>query len=269
MEKIIEKFQGIDWIVIGGKLISAILVLIIGFWVVKVITKGIGKALNIKKFDNTLKGFLLNLVSSICKIVVVLGALSTAGIDMTVIGTIIAASTLAIGMSLQGSLSNIAGGVLIMVLKPFRVGDFIIAQGQEGFVKRIELFTTKLTTTDNKEVILPNGVLSNGNVVNCSSEPTRRVDITFGVSYDADLKETRKVLLDTINKYPKVLKNPAPVALVTELADSSVNFATRTWVNSSDYWDAYFFIMEEVKIALDEAGIEIPYPHSVEIQKQG
>ncbi len=263
-----EKIANIDWLVLGGKLIGAIVVLIIGLWIVKIISKAIYKLLHIKKVDESLKQFILSLISAILKVIVVLAAAATAGIDLTVVGTIIAASTLAIGMALQGSLSNIAGGALIMFLKPFKIGDFIEAQGVKGIVKKIEIFSTKLNTLDNKEVIIPNGVLSNGNVVNYSSEGTRRVDIVFGVAYDSDIKQTKKVLLEVIESYPKILKDPISTVVVTELADSSINFSTRTWVKVEDYWDAYSYILEHGKIALDEAGIEIPYPTQVEISKK-
>ncbi len=270
MEQLEEKLLNIDWIALGGRIIAAIIILIIGLWIVKTLTKFVAKLMDLKSLDRSLKGFVLSLISTFCKVGVILAAAATLGMDLSILGTIIGASVLAIGMALQGSLANIAGGALIMTLKPFRVGDYIKAQGEEGFVKQIELFNTKVNTIDNKEVILPNGALSNGNIINYSKESKRRVDIVFGISYDADIKETKEVLLSVLNSYSKTLNNPAtPAVMVGELADSSVNFITRTWVNTSDYWDAYFYIMENGKIALDKAGIEIPYPHSVEIQKEG
>ncbi|PIE49961.1 MAG: mechanosensitive ion channel protein [Flavobacteriales bacterium] len=259
MEKISEKIAGIDWIVLGAKFITAILILVIGLWIVKSLTKFTAKLMDIKKFDRSLKGFILSVISTICKVIVILAAAATMGLDLSMLGTIIAASVLAIGMALQGSLANIAGGALIMVLKPFKVGDYISAQGKEGFVKQIELFNTVLNTIDNKEVIIPNGALSNGTISNFSSEEKRRVDITFGVSYDADIKQTKEVLMAMVKSCPYII-NPAPQVVVGELADSSVNFITRTWVKSKDYWDAYFYIMEHGKIELDKAGISIPFP---------
>ncbi len=268
MEQIQEKLLNIDWIALGGKFIAAILILIIGLWIVKTLTKFVAKLMDLKALDRSLKGFILSIISTICKVCVVLAAAATLGLDLSVLSTIIGASVLAIGMALQGSLANIAGGALIMTLKPFKVGDYIEAQGVEGFVKQIALFNTRLNTVDHREVVLPNGVLSNGNIINYTSEGKRRVDIVFGVSYDADIKETKEVLTTMVNSYPKVLNNPAPQVRVCELADSSVNFTTRTWVKTEDYWDAYFYIMENGKEALDKAGIEIPYPHSVEIHKE-
>jgi len=155
-----------------------------------------------------------------------------------------------------------------MIFKPIKIGDLIEAQGELGVVKEIEIFTTKITTPTNKEVIIPNGALSNGNIVNYSSEGKLRVDLTFGVGYDSDIKQTKDVLMNVLTSNPKILQDPAPSVNVSELADSSVNFAVRPWCTVADYWDVYFETQENVKIALDAAGIEIPYPHGVEIQKE-
>ena len=187
----------------------------------------------------------------------------------TSFAAIIAAAGLAIGLALQGSLGNFAGGVLIMIFKPFKIGDLIEAQGEVGVVKQIEIFTTKLTGLSNREIIIPNGSLSNGNIINYTTEGTRRVDLVFGVSYDADIKKTKEVLMSVLTSHPKVIDTPAPTVNVLELADSSVNFAVRPWCNAEDYWTVYFEVTENTKIALDAAGIEIPYPHQVEIQRKG
>lgn len=221
-----------------------------------------------RSIDVSLRSFLSNLIGWALKIFLFVTVIGQLGIETTSFAAIIAAAGLAIGLALQGALANFAGGSLIMMFRPFKVGDYIEAQGIQGTVKDIEIFTTKINTIDNKEIIVPNGALSNGNIINYSSEDKRRVDITFGVSYDADIKETKEVLLSVINNTPYTLKDPAPAVIVGELADSSVNFITRTWVNSADYWDANFLILENTKIALDKAGIEIPYPHAVEIQKE-
>ena len=151
----------------------------------------------------------------------------------------------------------------------FKIGDLVEAQGEIGVVKEIEIFTTKLTGLSNREIIIPNGSLSNGNIINYSSEGTRRVDLTFGVGYDSDIKKTKEVLMNVLTSHPKVLKTPEPSVNVSELADSSINFAVRPWCHTDDYWAVYFGITEDVKEALDKAGIEIPYPHQVEIRKQG
>ncbi|WP_299364838.1 mechanosensitive ion channel domain-containing protein [Winogradskyella sp.] len=251
------------------KLLAAILIWIVGSWIIKLILKGIKKVLNKGKYDESLKKFLTNLTSWILKVILVVVVLGTVGVETTSFAAILAAAGLAIGMALQGSLGNFAGGVLIMIFKPFKIGDLIEAQGELGVVKEIEIFTTKLTGLTNKEIIIPNGALSNGNIINYTSEGTRRVDLVYGVSYDSDIKQTKEVMMNVITSHPKVLKDPEPAVTVLELADSSVNFAVRPWCNVDDYWDVYFDVTENMKIALDAAGIEIPFPHQVEIQKQG
>ncbi|WP_431157430.1 mechanosensitive ion channel family protein [Winogradskyella poriferorum] len=253
----------------GPKIIGAILIWIIGSWVIRVIKNVLKKTLNKGNYDESLKKFLLNLVSWALKVILIVVILGTVGVETTSFAAILAAAGLAIGMALQGSLANFAGGVLIMIFKPFKIGDLIEAQGEIGVVKEIEIFTTKLTGITNREIIIPNGSLSNGNIINYSSEGTRRVDLVFGVSYDANIKETKEVLLNVLTSHDKVLKDPAPAVTVLELADSSVNFAVRPWCKVEDYWDVYFDVTENVKIELDKAGIEIPYPHQVEIQKKG
>jgi len=198
-QKWIEK--GYDLIVdFGPKVIAAILIWIIGSWIIKKLIKSVEKLMSKRGYDET------------------------------------------IGMALQGSLGNFAGGVLIMIFKPFKIGDLIEAQGELGVVKEIEIFTTKLTGLTNREIIIPNGTLSNGNVINYSTEGTRRVDLTFGVGYDSDIKKTKEVLMNVLTSHPKVLQNPAPTVNVSELADSSINFAVRPWSTADDYWDVYFGI---------------------------
>jgi len=261
--------KGYDLIVeFAPKVLAAILIWIIGSWIIKMLMKGIKKAMTKANYDDSLKKFLLNLLSWIFKIVLILVVLGTMGVETTSFAAILAAAGLAIGMALQGSLGNFAGGVLIMTFKPFKIGDLIEAQGEIGVVKEIEIFTTKLTGLSNKEIIIPNGALSNGNIINYTTEGTRRVDLVFGVSYDADIKQTKEVLMNVLTSNPKILKEPAPAVTVLELADSSVNFAVRPWSKAEDYWSVYFEVTENTKEALDAAGIEIPYPHSVEIHKE-
>ncbi len=249
------------------KVITALILLIVGLFAIKIFVNTTRKIMTKRKVDITLQKFLLNLLNWGLKILLFIMVVSKLGIETTSFAAIIAAAGLAVGLALQGSLSNFAGGVLIMIFRPFKIGDFVEAQGEMGVVKEIEIFTTKLIGLSNKEIIIPNGSLSNGNIVNYSSTGTRRVDFTFGVSYDADIKQTKQVLQSVLNSNDKILEEPAPTIAVVELADSSVNFAVRPWVNTPDYWDVYFDIMEKTKIALDEAGIEIPYPHQVEIRK--
>ena len=244
----------------GLKVLGAIIIWIIGSWVIKRIKKLLVKAMEKVEYDESLEKFISSLIVVALKILLVVVILGNLGIETTSFAALLAAAGLAIGLALQGSLSNFAGGVLILIFKPYKTGDFIEAQGEMGVVKEIEIFTTKLNTPDNKEVILPNGAVSNGNITNYSSEKKRRVDVTMGVSYDADIKQTKEVLLKVLTDNSKVLKDPAPIILLGELADSSVNFKVRPWVLSDDYWDVYFEIMESCKIELDKAGIEIPYP---------
>lgn len=253
----------------GLKIIGAIVIWIIGSWIIKKILKTTRKVMTKSNYEESLQKFLINLLSWGLKILLIITLLGTLGVPTTSFAAIIAAAGLAVGLALQGSLGNFAGGVLIMIFKPFKIGDLIEAQGELGVVKRIEIFTTKLTALSNKEVIIPNGALSNGNIINYTTEGTRRVDLTFGVGYSSDIKKTKEVLMTVLTSHPKVLKTPEPTVNVSELADSSINFAVRPWCNSEDYWTVYFGITENVKEALDKAGIEIPYPHQVEIRKQG
>ncbi len=251
------------------KVIAAILIWIVGLWLIRILLKTIKKTLEIRDYDVSLKTFLLNLVNWVFKIILIVVVLGTVGIETTSFAAILAAAGLAIGLALQGSLANFAGGVLIMIFKPIKVGDFIEAQGEAGTVKEIEIFTTKLTSPDNKEIILPNGKLSNDNIVNYSALDMRRVDLKFGVGYDSDIKQTKDILMAQLTAHPLILKEPAPMVRLSELADSSLNFLVRPWVKTADYWGVYYDIVESTKEALDAAGIEIPYPHQVEIQRQG
>ena len=244
----------------GLKVLGAIVIWIIGSWIIKRVKKLLVKAMNKVEYDESLEKFISSLIVVSLRIILFIVILGNLGVETTSFAAVLAAAGLAIGLALQGSLSNFAGGVLILIFKPYKTGDFIEAQGEMGVVKQIEIFTTKLNTPDNKEVILPNGAVSNGNITNYSAEKKRRVDITMGVSYDADIKQTKDVLLKVLTDNAKVLKDPAPVILLGELADSSVNFKVRPWVQSEDYWDVYFEIMEACKIELDKASIEIPYP---------
>ncbi|MGB6269776.1 MAG: mechanosensitive ion channel domain-containing protein [Olleya sp.] len=234
LQQFIDK--GIDLIVdFGPKVIAAIAIWIIGSWIINKLIKGVSSAMDKQSYDQSLKKFLLNLITWILKIVLILVVLGTVGIETTSFAAILAAAGLAIGLALQGSLGNFAGGVLLMIFKPIKIGDLIEAQGELGVVKEIEIFTTKIITPTNKEVIIPNGALSNGNIVNYSTEGQLRVDLTFGVGYDSDIKKTKDVLMSVLNANPKVLKDPAPSVNVSELAESSINFAVRPWSTVADY----------------------------------
>ena len=251
----------------GPKVLSALLILIIGLFVINIVIKLAKKVMRKSKVDITLEKFLGNLLGWGLKILLIVTVITQLGVETTSFAAILAAAGLAVGLALQGSLANFAGGVLIMIFKPFKIGDLVEAQGEIGVVKEIEIFTTKLTGLSNKEIIIPNASLSNGNIVNYSTEGTRRVDLVIGVSYDADIKQTKEVLLNVLTSHSKILKDPAPAVTVSELADSSVNFAVRPWCKTEHYWDVYFEVTETVKLELDKAGIEIPYPHQVNIKK--
>ena len=251
----------------GLKILATIIIWIIGSWIIKKILKATRKIMTKSSYEESLQNFLINLISWGLKIILVITLLGTLGVPTTSFAAIIAAAGLAIGLALQGSLGNFAGGVLIMIFKPFKIGDLIEAQGEMGVVKSIEIFTTKLTGLSNKEIIIPNGALSNGNIINYTTEGIRRVDLVFGVGYDSDIKKTKDVLMGVLKANSKILNTPEPTVNVLALADSSVNFAVRPWCNAEDYWAVYFEVTENVKLALDAAGIEIPYPHQVEIQK--
>jgi len=247
--------------------ITALVILIVGLFAIKFIVNSSRKIMNKRGVDITLQKFLLNLGSWILKILLFITVISQLGVATTSFAAIVAAAGLAVGLALQGSLANFAGGVLIMIFRPIKIGDLIEAQGEIGVVKEIEIFTTKLTGLSNKEIIIPNGSLSNGNIVNYSTEGTRRVDLVVGVSYDSDIKQTKDVLMNILTSNDKVLKDPKPSVTVLALADSSVNFAVRPWCKTEHYWDVFFETTENVKLELDKAGIEIPYPHRVNINK--
>jgi len=247
----------ISW---GIKIGIALAILIIGKIVVKGIVGLTKKAMVKKKVDNAVVSFAGSIVHVILMIVVLIAAMSQVGIDTTSLVAVIGAAGLAIGLALQGSLSNFASGVLIVVLRPFKSGDFIEAGGCMGSVQEIKIFSTTLKTPDNKIVIIPNAAITGGAITNFSAEDTRRIDLVVGVSYDADIKLAKNILTEILQAESRILKDPAFTVAVSELADSSVNFVVRPWVNSADYWDVYFLLMENIKIKLDENNIGIPYP---------
>ncbi|WP_010523335.1 mechanosensitive ion channel family protein [Aquimarina agarivorans] len=258
----VSKFIGIAT-EYGLKIAQAILVLFIGLWIIKLLVKGIKKALNRTEIDESLKGFLLNLLTWALKALLVITVLGQLGVKTTSFVAIIGAAGLAVGLALQGSLANFAGGALILLFKPFKVGDLIEAQSAIGVVKEIQIFVTKIITPDNKEVIIPNGALSNGNITNFSSTGHLRVDLVVGISYSDDIEKAKTVIMDTLINDPKVLKTPSPTVAVGELGDSSVNINVRPHATVADYWDVYFNSLQNVKVALDKAGIEIPFPQRV------
>ncbi|TRZ46432.1 mechanosensitive ion channel family protein [Robertkochia solimangrovi] len=261
--------ESIDLTAYALKAIGAIVIWIIGSWLISRLVKAVTYVMDKREYDMSLKLFLRSLTSWGLKILLIIMVLGTLGVETTSFAAVIAAAGLAIGMALQGSLANFAGGVLILIFKPFKVGDFIEAQGVSGTVKEIGIINTQLNTFGNQLAVVPNGKLSNDNIINYSAESTRRENITAGISYDSDIKKAKEILLDIVNNFDKVNKEPAPQVMVAELADSSVNLSLRYWANNDVFWDCRWYVMEEMKNRFDAEGIEIPYPHQVEIQKQG
>ncbi len=244
----------------GLKLIAAVAIFIIGKMVASWIKKLVIRVMKKSDVDPIIIGFTSSIVYIAILTFVVVAAIGQLGIQTTSFIAILGAAGLAIGLALQGSLANFAAGFLLIIFRPFKVGDSIEAAGVTGKVNAIHIFTTTLTTGDNTTIIIPNAKLSNDNIINYSTQETRRVDITIGVSYDADLKEVRTILEDIVSKDERILKDPSHLIAVSELADNSVNFAFRLWVKSADYSGVFFDINESVKIRFDEAGIGLPYP---------
>lgn len=244
----------------GLKIVAAIAIFIVGRWIAKALTAFTQKIMNKRQVDPTIVSFIANLVYISLLVFVVLAALGQLGIQTTSFIAVIGAAGLAIGLALQGSLSNFAAGFLMIIFKPFKVGDYIEGAGVAGTVEAIQIFTTQLQTPDNKTIIIPNASLTSGNITNYSSKGTRRVDLMFGIGYGDDIDQAKKVITDVLAKEDRILKDPAPTIMLTELADSSVNFAVRPWVLSADYWGVYSTLTEQVKKSFDAEGISIPFP---------
>ncbi|RXJ72300.1 mechanosensitive ion channel protein [Veronia nyctiphanis] len=244
----------------GMNILTAILILVIGNWVVKALANGVAEVLKRKKFDMTVVDFVQAFVRYMLFAIVLIAALGRLGVQTASVVAVIGAAGLAVGLALQGSLSNFAAGVLIVMFRPFKSGDYVEVAGVSGSVSSIQLFSTVLKTPDNKMVVVPNGSVIGSPITNYSTYNTRRIDLMVGVSYSANLQETKQVLADIIAAESRILSNPAPTIGVVELADSSVNLVVRPWVNTSDYWPVYFDLMQAIKEGLDSKGIEIPYP---------
>lgn len=242
------------------KVLLAIITLIVGFWIINRVLGGIDRMMKARLTELTLQKFLHSLLSVLFKALLLISAASMVGIETTSFIAILGAAGLAVGLALQGSLANFAGGVLILLFKPFKVGDFVEGAGVVGVVREIQIFNTIITTGDNKRIIVPNGALSNGVITNYSAEATRRVDLIFGIGYGDDVLKAKEVLKDLLASDERVLKEPGAEVYVKELGDSSVNFVVRAWVNASDYWPLYFAMQEKVKIRFDQDGISIPFP---------
>lgn len=241
-------------------IIMAIIIYIIGRIIVGVVVGLLGKVLARSKYDDMLVEFVKAIANAILMLFVIVASLDKLGVDTTSLVAILGAAGLAIGLSLQGSLQNFAAGVMLLVFRPFKAGDFIEAGGTSGVVKSISIFTTIMTTPDNKEIIVPNGKIYGDNITNYSAKETRRVDMVVGISYDSDLKKAKAILIEMVAADERILKDPEPKVAVSELADSSVNFVVRPWVASADFWAVKFDFTEAVKLRFDAEGIIIPYP---------
>ncbi len=247
----------------------AFLILIVGFWIAKKVSNTVSSGLKKKKTDESLAGFISSLASMGLKIMVIIVAIGQLGIEMTSFIAILGAAGFAIGMAFSGTLSNFAGGVMILFFKPFKIGDYVNVQGEEGVVKEILIFNTILTTVDNKTIILANGSVANGTITNFTKQKTRRVDWSFGIAYGDDLKVAKDLIQKFIDEDDRILKDPASFIGLGELGDSSVNITTRAWVNTADYWGVFFDMNERVYTEFDAAGLSIPFPQmDVHIQKE-
>ncbi|MFT4993468.1 MAG: small conductance mechanosensitive channel [Paraglaciecola sp.] len=244
----------------GINIFMAIVIYIVGRMVVGVLINVFGKVMARSKYDDMLIDFVKAIIKAILMLFVIVASLDQLGVDTTSLVAIFGAAGLAIGLSLQGSLQNFAAGVMLLVFRPFKAGDFVEAAGTSGTVKTITIFNTIMTTPDNKEVIVPNGKIYGDNIINFSAKDTRRVDMVVGIAYDADLKKAKDILLEMVAADDRILTEPEPKVAVSELADSSVNFVVRPWVASADYWAVKFDFTEAVKLRFDAEGISIPFP---------
>ncbi len=262
---------GVDWahmwtliqtngIEFAGNLITAIVIFFVGKWIVNLVVKGLMKGMQKGELDTTLRRFIANLARMLLMLFVIIAAINALGVQTASLIALLGAAGLAVGLALQGSLSNFAAGVLIVLFRPYKVGDWIEGGGISGAVEEVQILTTVLKTGDNKRVIIPNSQIMGSTITNYSANDTRRVDLVVGVSYSDDLDKVRKELEDLVAADERILKDPAVTIAVSELADSSVNFVLRPWVNTADYWAVYFDLTERVKKRFDEVGISIPFP---------
>lgn len=262
MEKIDYYWSmAVDYVITySPKILMALVVLLVGLRIISWMGKLMSKGMEKRGTDTTLRPFIVSLVSWILKAVLFISVIQMMGVATTSFVAVLGAAGLAVGLALQGTLGNFAGGALILLFKPYKVGDLIESQGHLGVVKEIQIFTTILLNPQNRTIILPNGAVSNGDITNYTKEGKLRVDMTVGISYESDMKKAKDVLLKVLTDDGKVLKDPAPFVGVSELADSSVNLAVRPWATPGDYWDVYFGVTEKCKEALDANGITIPFP---------
>ncbi|MEO9510839.1 MAG: mechanosensitive ion channel domain-containing protein [Flavobacteriaceae bacterium] len=256
--------KAIDWFWnFMPNLILAIIISVVGLWVIRFINKIVRKFFERKDYDLTLESFLQSFISIALKVLLFVVVVTQLGVKSSSLVAMVGAAGLAIGLALQGSLANFAGGVLILLFKPFKVGDWISAQGIDGSVKQITIFSTKLNTFGNQVAIIPNGQLSNGSIINYNMEDTRRDKFDVGIGYGSNIKQAKEILLQICSDYADILKDPVPEVYVGELGDSSVNLTLRFWAKNDVFWAAHFHVIEETKLRFDQAGIEIPFPQRV------
>jgi len=256
IQQLIETYV-LPW---GINIVMAIAIFLVGKFVVRMLVRLAKKIMQKAGVDNILINFVASIISTILLLFVVIAALDQLGVETTWLFALIGAAGLAIGLALQGTLQNLASGVMLIIFRPFNDGDFVEAAGVSGVVEAIGIFTTTMRSGDNREIIIPNGEIFGGTITNYSKRTTRRVDMVFGIGYDDDLKKAKEILNRILTEDERILKDPAPLVAVAELADSSVNFNVRPWCATDDYWDVYFDIHEKVKLTFDAEGISIPYP---------
>ncbi len=253
--------MALSWLsVYWVKIVLAILILLIGKWLAGKISRLTGKIMEKQKVDQTLTGFITNIVYYTMMLLIVIAAAGQLGIDTASFLTILGAAGLAVGLALKDSLSNFASGVMLIMFRPFKAGEMISSNGIVGTVESINIFTTVLNTPDNQKIIVPNSSVTSGTITNITANSERRVDLTVGIGYQDNIEKAEQVLMNVLKEDSRVLENPAPQVAVSELGDSSVNFVVRPWVKTDDYWAVYFDITKKIKLALDEAGISIPFP---------
>ncbi len=256
--------KALDWLWnMIPSLITAIIILLVGLWVIKMINKLVARFFQHKDYDPALESFLQSFIKIALKVLLAVLVVTQLGVKTSSLIAMVGAAGLAIGLALQGSLANFAGGVLILLFKPFRVGDWISAQGVDGAVKEITIFNTKLTTFGNQIAIIPNGQLANGNIVNYNAEPIRRENYIVGIGYGSNIKKAKDILLAICSEDERILKDPAPEVYVNSLGDSSVDLTLRFWAKNEEFWPARFHLIEQSKLRFDAAGIEIPFPQRV------
>ena len=269
----LEKFLGkiVNWATTDGiKLIIGIFLLWIGWKLAKKIVNILNKTLERRNVDVTIRSFLDTFLEVILKGLVVLVVLEYVGIKKTGVAALVASAGVAIGLALQGSLSNFAGGLVILLIRPFNVGDYVEGAGHNGVIEKIGMFYTHMVSVDNKLILVPNGTLANGSIVNYSAKELRRVDLTFGVGYEQDILKVKRVLSNIVEAHDLILKTPEPFIALSNHGDSAINFVVRVWVNNSDYWKVHFDLLESVKVAFDNEDISIPYPQmDLHIKNEG